>query len=321
MIESSNYDNYTVLNCAFAKFFRHRYPVLAKTHVYTSSHYSCMHCHDFPQIWYCLRGKYYHIVDNQVYECTKGSIVLIPIGVSHRFWILENEETELIHLNVMYDISFDLEQHMNAVANLFLPVFGAELRHRFPVYMMLSKERQSAVEHLFSWFLSLNANSHNPIADIEIQNKLEELFSLPEFALPPEKHKKATDVFLAWLPPFIKVVSYLNAHYNERIVEADLINLAFLCKTDLCKYFKRLIRHSCFTYLRWIRIGRAALYMTHTAYSAAYISNICYFSNPSHMSRIFTKYTGESPGVFRDGRKAWMKRNQVKRSINLDINV
>jgi AraC-like DNA-binding protein len=73
--------------------------------------------------------------------------------------------------------------------------------------------------------------------------------------------------------------------------------------------------------LRWIRIERAALYMTHTAYSAAYISNICYFSNPSHMSRIFTKYTGESPGVFREGRKAWMKRNQVKRSINLDINV
>ena len=74
---------YKMLDCAFSKFLALRYPVFIKYYIYPPMHRNPMHNHDFPQLWYCLNGRYQHRVGDCIYECGKGSVVIIPPGVFH----------------------------------------------------------------------------------------------------------------------------------------------------------------------------------------------------------------------------------------------
>lgn len=289
------------LTCAFQKGFARQYHCLVRIKSYPPGYSDELHNHDYPQVWYCLSGTYTHQVGDQVYKCTKGSVILVPSGVFHGFWISDNESAELVEQSVMYDIFLDtpIDRYQNAAANLFLPPFAAELGISFPAYRMFSQESQAAFEAHISWFASLIFNLHNVTPNVQIYEKLEAIFSLPEFALPEEYREKAAWLVQLRLRPMLRVLAYLNLHYPEKIVEKDLLQVAAVCRTDLYQYFKCLTGYSCFDYLRWLRICHAADYMTNTTYSLSYISDICGFSNPPHMSRIFRNYTGITPRAYR----------------------
>ena len=216
----------------------------------------------------------------------------------------------------MYDIFLDVpaRQYINAITNLFLPGFSSELGMHIALYRMLSTESQIIWENISSWLISLRFNLHHFTPIDQVREKLEVLFSLPEFAVDKQYHKNAILIPQTRLWPMLRVLKYLNLHYPEKIIEEDLLGIASMCRTDLYRYFKYLTGNSCFDYLRRLRINHAALYMTHTAYSLSFISDVCGFSNLPHMHRIFKTYAGQSPSDFRKRRKAWVAQNQLRKN-------
>lgn len=309
---------YARLLCAYEKRFSNGYPCICTKKVFPAGYCDGFHNHDFPQIWYCLSGSYIHRIGQREYECAKGSVIVVHPGLFHFFQIPEDGEVELLQMDVMYDIFLDTppEQYVNATANLFLYAFSGELGLEIPVYRELCQESQAAFEVNASWLISLGYNLHYITPKSRICEVLEALFSLPELVIPEKYREKVKWLAQMRLRPVLRLLTYLNLHYPEKIVEEDLLRVAAVCRTDLYRNLKSFTGYSCFDYLRRLRINHAATYMTRTAYSLSYISDVCGFANLPHMTRIFQKYTGQTPTKFRKGRKAWVAMNTHRKSEN-----
>ena len=300
-----------VLVSAFEKFFPLRYRVCVKKWIYSAAHQCTMHNHEYPQIWYCVSGQYLHCVDGKTYECVKGSVVLVPPGLFHKFWIQEAGGAELLNLDVNYDFFLDapMERYANAIANLFLPPFNKEMGFTKPIYRMLSPDSQKKIERHISWFGSITIGLNVKNALEAQRARLEEMFSLPEFAISPEQQKKAVRIAQMRLNPVVKAITYMNQHYAEQVTEEDLLQVSATCRTDLYQHFKRYTGYTWLTYQQWLKTRHVFIYLTFTTYTLSYVSDICGFYDASHMSRIFKKCIGMTPRSFQLRQKQWLREN------------
>lgn len=296
-----------MLDFAFVRFFAHQYPAWLDARRYLPGHVNAFHKHDFAQMWYCLSGKYLHHMEDCEYECAKGSVVIIPPGVYHRISIPEGEEPELVHLNVMYDTFVDTppDRYLNANSRLFLPPFADELGMSFPFYIMLSRESQKTVEAYTSWLAMLRFNPPQKDTLLQIYEKLEEMFSLPEFALPEEYRERAVWLIQTRVYPVVRMLAYLNVHYQERITEDALLKEMGICRANLYRHFKRMIGYTYSQYLQMLRVKHVYMYVRFTSYPLAYISDMCGFTDLPHMVRVYEKYMGMAPGRHRKARANW----------------
>lgn len=88
---------------------------------------------------------------------------------------------------------------------------------------------------------------------------------------------------------------YLDAHYTESIVLAD-VAAAFGCSESYIPHtFKRCIGYSPIQYMIRRRIGLAQTYLITTDYTATHIATLVGYDNTNYFNTIFTKITGVSP--------------------------
>lgn len=304
-----------VMICAFEKLSTLRYPFCVKKWLYTSLYQNTMHNHEYPQIWYCLGGKYMHCVDGQSYNCKKGSVILVPPGLFHKFWVPENETVELMSLDINYDFFLEAAQgkFINSVTNLFLQPFEKELGLSISKYRMLCTESQRKMEYYMSWLITSELGGSANITKEEICAQLEAMFSLPEFAVSAEYRERAEKLVQARLNPVLRTVAYINMHVMEPITEEALLQISAMCRTDLYQNFKRFTGYSWLIYLQWLKTRRAFLYLTYTGYTLSYVSDVCGFYDVSHMSRIFKKRIGMTPKTFRIMQKQWLIDHPLSR--------
>jgi AraC-like DNA-binding protein/mannose-6-phosphate isomerase-like protein (cupin superfamily) len=282
---------------AFEKLSLCRYPVYLNKWIYTSRHESSIHNHDYPQLWYCADGRYLHQVGDQVYECRKGSVIIVPTGVFHKFLIPEGECSQLLSLEVMFDIFLDSPYHryMNAISALFLHPLASEVGCAFPTHLVLDRETQKVFEECISWLSLLSFTRPGTVDKTEILEKLEELFSLPELALPDEYREKAMHLVESNLNPMLKALRYLNDHYHEKLVEQMMLPSIGISHTGLYRFFKSYTGYTFAQYRQILRVKHAHIYLARTTYSISYISDVCGFCDTQYMSRTYKKYTGRSP--------------------------
>lgn len=281
----------------FYKFVGLKYPVYAYSRIYEAGFVSNEHCHDFPQFWYCRSGRHIHKVGDQIFECTKGSVVIVPAGVYHTFRVEAGCTSEIIAVHLSYEAALNAEpeQYVNALANLFLPVFEEETGCSLPLFRMIGSSSQAVLEDCLSWLCMLAFAVDGMVEKKEIYEKLETLFSLPEFLIPVQYRKRALDLIQTRIVPIFRVVAYMNIHYPDKITEDTLLDQCCISRAGLYRYFKRIIGHTYSRYLQQLRVRRAYFYVKFTTYSLTYISDICGFFDIHHMSRLFTRYIGESP--------------------------
>lgn len=294
------------ISFAFYKFHSRHFPICANKRVYAAEYKSALHSHDFPQLWYCLRGTCRHIVGDQEYLCSKGSVIIVPTGVNHTFVLPDGQDVELITIDVSFEAfrKAPAQQAIKAISNLFLIPFYQELGWSFAPYKMLSMQSQQQMEELLSWFCLLNYAPIGSVKSAQIYEKLEEIFSLPEFAFPAESQKKASHIFQSRLLPVLQILSYINSHYAEKIEEESLLQEGGISRAVLYRYFKRIIGQTYSQYLQQLRVRRAYIYLKYTTYSLSYIADMCGFYDTQHMQKVFIKYEGESPNQ----QRAWLKK-------------
>lgn len=290
------------ISFAFFKFQGRRHSIYAYNRVYTPQHKGVLHSHDFPQLWYCLKGNYRHLLEDQEYLCSKGSVILVPSGVRHNFLVSEGEDVELISMDISYEafIKMPAGQYINAATNLLLAPFAETLKWKSAPYRMLSSQSQQHIEDLLSWFCLLDYAPKNSVDLLQIYEKLEEIFSLPEFATPEKVRKKTAHLIQTRLRPVFQILSYINSHYSEKLEEEKLLREGGISRAGMYRYFKQITGHSYSQYLQQLRVRRAYIYLKFTTYSLSYIADVCGFYGTQHMLKVFTRYEGESPRQQRD---------------------
>ncbi len=171
----------TGMNFGFIKFANHKRTLHAsRFQRENEATKSDRHYHDFPQIWYCYGGTYTHIVEKQTYHCERGSLFVIPPGVTHD--VLYGEEyIDLLTVDIHWDmlLNFPPEKWINAIANLYWPAFANEIDHSFSCRYILSEESIKTVEECLDWFDLLKFIPEGSVRPEEIYEKAERLFSLP----------------------------------------------------------------------------------------------------------------------------------------------
>lgn len=278
---------------AFCRFGAWTHPTAVIRRVFASGYLQTMHIHDFPQVWYCDSGRYFHQIGSNVYDCTGGSFFVIPPGVFHGFWIPDGCEADIFCIEVKSSLFVEapLESTLNAVANLLLPCFAKELGHSFPERYLLSQESREQARNFLSDLALLDFKTTE--ADLEvILSRLEGIFSLPELAIPQQCQKKALRLAEQKALPIVRTLVYMNENYSQKITAEDLLWVAALCHTDFYKYFKRFTGLTFSDYLLQLRVARVDTLLRSTTYPFSRIAELCGFTDAAHMSKSYKRIRG-----------------------------
>lgn len=276
-----------------------KHPVYAVRREFLPGFQSVYNMHDFPQIWYCYRGEYFHKVGQRVYECKEGSVVILPIGMEQEFWT--DTGMELMRLDIRYDLLNQAEPkvYKHSAINLFLPHFFEDIGLSFSPHKVLGEESRYIWEQVFSWFAVMNYVPSDSATKEQFLSKLEEIFSVPEYETPAKCWNKAMRIAQNWVCPILRIVVYLNNHYPEKITDEMLLQEGNMSRAVMYRCFKRVINKTYSQYLQNLRVRRAHLCLRDTTYSLADIAELCGFYDVYHMSRVYSRCTGATLSVQR----------------------
>ncbi len=99
---------------------------------------------------------------------------------------------------------------------------------------------------------------------------------------------------------FEAVLRYIDEHLAEEIRLTDLSQMVFLNPNYFIRCFKSRIGMSPMEYILMTRVNRAKHYLQTTAKPIKDISAICGFSTVYYFDRVFKRYTGITPTIYRN---------------------
>lgn len=97
------------------------------------------------------------------------------------------------------------------------------------------------------------------------------------------------------------VTEYIEANLHETILVADLAQLVAMSASHFARSFTLTMGVSPARYVVTRRVARANLMLTQAELSIAQIAFVCGFSGQAHLTRVFRKVAGVTPGEFRRG--------------------
>ncbi len=274
------------------------FPVAIRRVVYREPFEKFLHMHDFPQVWYCLKGSYRHTVDGIEYICREGSLLTVPPGKAHWF-STGAEAVELICLECTFYFLKQLprEAYVTAVTHLFCPAFEMHPRFFSGLYMELGEKDKSGIEALL---LTLCAFDYTMILPVqEVCKRLGELYGLSCFALSPAALAWAEKVIDTKIKPLYEAVRYCNHNYLSEFGGDDLAKVAGMCRSGFYAAFKKLFGITYANYRYALRMYRVRLLLEYADLPLNYISDMFGFSDSNYMRRLFKRYYGVTLSQFR----------------------
>lgn len=278
----------------------------AAVKVFPAGFRSRLHIHDFPQLWYCLEGQYQHQTAEGLHTCREGTLTLIPPGCPDGFRIPDPGSARLACISLSPALFPDIPAaaYSNALTRLFLPNYADALPLPFPCHTPLDTAAQQAFEAALTGLCALSG-SPETVTPVQILDPLEAFFSRDAFRLPDNCRQEALELLESRVLPILKALNYINAHFAQRLTVEDMTRVTALCQTNFFRHFKILTGISFSDYVQQRRVAEVTFLIGNTDHSFTYISGLCGFSDPAHMTKVFTRYTGRPPRVGRPKLQAY----------------
>jgi AraC-like DNA-binding protein len=117
-------------------------------------------------------------------------------------------------------------------------------------------------------------------------------------------------------PPELRIsnaISYMNSHFHQRKLSIDQIAIAAnMSRRNFCRHFRASAGCAPGEYLLRLRLSQALQLLENTDAGQETIALKCGFSSSPHFSRIFTKFYGTAPSVFRNKNRKVRVDNVIK---------
>lgn len=94
------------------------------------------------------------------------------------------------------------------------------------------------------------------------------------------------------------LLSFLHAHYQEKLTLEDAARQVNLSKSECCRFFKKQMGLSIFDYLLDYRVGQS-LKLLKSGKTVAEAAAEAGFSSPAYFAKVFRAHTGRSPRQYR----------------------
>lgn len=218
------------------------------------------------------------VVKGQKHVLQAGETVLIPKGVTHRFW---NHGEEMAHY---YQFKFTV------LSKSLLQVLDAE-----DAYIIGDE---------FSGQLA--AQIYNEYLESRIMKEEFAVAALKTLLL--HMTKQARDVYgqeqtvidtTGYSSLAKSVISFLTEHYNEDISLDHVSAGVGITKNYLCNAFKKNTGTTINSCLNMIRIRKAAELIVYSDLPLPQVAQMCGYISASHFNRVFMRYVGLPPGQCR----------------------
>ncbi len=97
-------------------------------------------------------------------------------------------------------------------------------------------------------------------------------------------------------------MQYIREHYRDKISLEETAAHVNLSPSYLSKVFKKELDLNFNTYLNQVRVEKSKNYLLNSDVPLIDIAGMCGFEDQSYFSKVFKKFTGTSPGKFRENR-------------------
>ncbi len=245
-----------------------------------------LHAHSHYEIYLLTEGYRSFFLSNSLYLLQAPALIVIPPNVMHK---TEGGPFKRYNINV---------------STAYLDAFEREVLDKKALRILqLEKNDAKKIIQLIEEGIAVNKRKKH--ADYILRT----LFSYTVITL-----KECTETALSPnavsqknIPPLVlKVVNYLNTHFNEKITLENLANTFFVSEGTLLYNFKKYMNYSPIDFLVNIRLTKAKELLINTNKSIQEIADSCGFSSANYFGLIFKNREGLSPIAYRKNQRAKM---------------
>lgn len=254
------------------------------------------HTHNYFQIWYVLRGSFWHLINDAEFEQKQGEFVVLPPYVNHQLDARNCPDVEWIFIDMADNFLslFPEGMEKNMVFNLtcLRPLMYSE-SGTTPV-IRFSGEDTMKIEKLLFELLDEYMNA-TVLTPVYIRSKLVRLL-----AFVAERYNSqltSTDIshFASYRKSIRAAIEYVDGHFTEPLTREEVCKIAMMSRSSFTYIFKQIIGESFLDYIHILRVRLAKKLLAQGDMNVTEIAEKCGFASVTYFDRVFKKVTGLTP--------------------------
>ncbi|MBO5198098.1 MAG: AraC family transcriptional regulator [Lachnospiraceae bacterium] len=260
------------------------------------------HSHnDFTEIAYTLSGKGRYQVEGTVYDMQAGDLIICNPGVHHQNLVVNPKEPA-----VQFFIGFSNYQFRNMPPDTIQLKDGSHfLRLRF-------ETRQEIAKHCYEILAENEAGQLGKYFMLKAHLMQILLLIVREIMEKKEPQQKGMS-FETYNKSYAvkKIITYLNENYEQKISLDQIAHNMYLSPVYISKIFKDETGETPINYLIKIRLEKAKQILEYEQDSSIKsIANQVGYEDVYHFSKLFKKYYGVSPLLYKKTRGGTVGKGQ-----------
>lgn len=247
-----------------------------------------IHYHDAYELFFVVKGTRYLFLDGICHVLTPGDIILIKPYQTHYMQSLSSEFYARYVLNFTPDY---LEELLKlSEKQRFLEVWENEILH-------LTSEQTGEIVNVLEKMQKYYPR-RDAVAEKLKKNYCLELLLLCRDYYPMQKPAQLVVAGDTTSPrqEILDAISYMNAHYAEKMDLETIASQIHLSKYYFCRLFREVTGVTVLEYLINVRLTRARKLLMESTLTIGEIAQKTGFASAVHFSRTYHNVYGESPG-------------------------
>ncbi|PQP83925.1 AraC family transcriptional regulator [Paenibacillus sp. PCH8] len=247
------------------------------------------HFHDFYEICILLDRTAAHIIEGSLYEIQPLDIVLLRPSLLHKTQYPKGTPPKRLMIN------FAMPRHVPGLENGYTELFSI-FDEPIPVYRFSEERRKAVLAPLNEIFvLSQHASA---LHSIEIHSKFVEfLCAIHRYSGENSYVREETGSSIS--ERMYAIASYIHSHYQNELSLEEISKQFYVSAHHLSRQFNKVTGFTFTEYIQMTRIRNAQQMLLHSNQKITDIATHCGFTSFSQFNRIFNKWNGMSPSVYR----------------------
>ncbi|MGN0193883.1 MAG: AraC family transcriptional regulator [Pseudoramibacter sp.] len=248
--------------------------------------YTPLHWHE--EIQYCLitRGCVNFYVNEENFRLAAGDGIFINSGYLHMAKPVNDPHSTYICLDINPRLLAGFPGSVME-QRYVLPFLENPALSYFPLNSKADAGMLDAIHDVYTL-----SEAKPQGYELEILARLYHLFyqtlKHPKKAAPSQPRRKKNALVQ-------KMLSYMSAHYSEKIQLSDIAAAASYSESACCRIFKRFTGESLMAYLKAFRLEQSTHLLVRGTLSVSDVAYACGFSSTSYFIRLFRDQFGMTP--------------------------
>ncbi len=256
-----------------------------------------LHAHeDFSELVIVLNGSAAHVVGGESYHISKGDVFVVGQNTEHGY----QQTRHLTICNIMFrqevfENAYDLRQIAGFQALFVLEPHYSQKYH-FLSHLKLHEQTFAEAEAMITALMQEYQKKKTGWQAAAYAGFLQLCVMLSRCY----QNTDSGNTFLK----LADAAAYLEHHFCETVSMPELAGLSGYSERQFFRVFKSVFQTTPNLYITDLRIKKAQHLLQNTSLSIGEVAFQCGYDDQNYFSHIFRKYTGMTPGGYRNIKKA-----------------